>query len=80
MQALLILSRMDLAADARAADALDEIERKRRPDGRWAADGYWWRATGESSTELVDWWRGQPNPMITLNALRVLKASGRLSI
>jgi hypothetical protein len=77
LQALLILSRMGLAADPRAADALDEIERKRRPDGRWAANGYWWRATGEVSTELVDWWRGEPNEMITVNALRVLKASGR---
>ena len=33
LQALLILSRMGLAADARAADALDQIERKRRPTG-----------------------------------------------
>ena len=80
LQALLILSRMDLVTDPRAADALDEIERKRRPDGRWTANGYWWRATGEVSTELVDWWRGEPNEMITLNALRVLKASGRLSL
>ena len=80
LQALLILSRMDLVTDPRATDALEEIERKRRPDGRWTANGYWWRATGEVSTELVDWWRGEPNEMITLNALRVLKASGRLSL
>jgi hypothetical protein len=80
LQALLILSRMGLVTDPRAADALDVVERKRRPDGRWAANGYWWRATGDVSTELVDWWRGEPNEMITLNALRVLKASGRLSI
>ena len=79
LQALLILSRMGLAADDRAADALDLIERKRRPDGRWAANGYWWRSTGDVSTELVDWWRGEPNEMITLNALRVLTASGRLA-
>ena len=79
LQALLVLSRMGLAADERAADALDLIERKRRPDGRWGANGYWWRSTGDVSTELVDWWRGEPNEMITLNALRVLKASGRLA-
>ncbi|HSU36061.1 MAG TPA: hypothetical protein VLJ88_10415 [Propionibacteriaceae bacterium] len=80
LQALLILSRMGLVSDPRAADALDVVEQKRRPDGRWAANGYWWRATGDVSRELVDWWRGEPNDMITLNALRVLKASGRLRL
>ena len=38
LQALLILSRMGLAADERAVDALDLIERKRRPDGRWGGE------------------------------------------
>lgn len=28
--------------------------------------------------ELADWGRGGPNEMITLNALRALKAAGRL--
>jgi hypothetical protein len=28
----------------------------------------------------VDWGRSGPNPMITLNALRILKAAGRLTL
>lgn len=41
LQVLLVLSRMDKLADPRAGDALDELERRRLPDGRWAADGRW---------------------------------------
>lgn len=31
-----------------------------------------------SNIEVVDWGRNGPNEMITLNALRVLKAAGRI--
>jgi hypothetical protein len=82
LQALLILSRMGLAADPRAAGALDEVERKRLPDGRWQPSGYWWRAPdakGSAAPDVVDWGRGGPNYMITLNALRILTAAGRLT-
>lgn len=79
LQALLILSRMGKITDPRASDALDELERRRRPDGRWAAEGRWWNPPGSKvSPEAVDWGEtGQANEMITLNALRVLKAAGR---
>jgi hypothetical protein len=80
LQALLILSRMSKAADPRAGDALDEIERRRLPDGRWRASGYWWNPPGSSTgQEVVDWGRTGPSEMITLNALRVLRAAGRLT-
>lgn len=78
--ALVFISRMGLAGDPRAAPALDELERRRGPDGRWAADGRWWRAPGGrgGSTEAVDWGQpGEPNEMITLNALRILRAANR---
>jgi hypothetical protein len=80
LQALLILSRMGMAKDPRTHDALDEVERRRRPDGRWSADWQWWNLDeGHKITEVVDWGRsGQPNEMLTLNALRVLRAAGRL--
>ncbi len=81
LQALLILSRMGKAGDRRASDALDELERRRLPDGRWAADGRWWSPPGsdQSAPEVVDWGEpGQANEMITLNALRALGAAGRL--
>jgi len=31
------------------------------------------------TAEVVDWGRSGPNEMITVNALRVLKAAGRLT-
>lgn len=78
-QALHQLRRMGLVTDPRAADALDIVEARRRPDGAWAARGYWWHDPGskQPNTEIVDWGRRQPNPMLTLNALRALKAAGR---
>ncbi|MGO8959926.1 MAG: hypothetical protein ACLQFR_21530 [Streptosporangiaceae bacterium] len=79
LHALLILSRMGVARDPRASDASDELERRRLPDGRWQAGGCWWRQPGSSLTpEAVDWGRSGPNETITLNALRVLRAAGRL--
>jgi hypothetical protein len=88
LQALLVLSRADRLSDPRVADALDLIESKRDDHGRWRPDGYYWgpRQTLELSSfgdapnaEVVDWGRDGPNEMITLNALRVLRAAGRLS-
>jgi hypothetical protein len=79
-QALLVLSRMGKVSDPRAGDALDELERRRLPDGRWQPAGYWWRPPPSTvAAEVVDWGRTGPNEMITLNALRMLRAAGRLS-
>jgi hypothetical protein len=80
LQALLLLSRMGRATDPRAGDALDELERQRLSDGRWHAKGYWWKPPGSTITpEAVDWGRSGPNQMVTLTALRVLRAAGRLT-
>lgn len=80
LQALLVLSRMGKADDPRASDALHELQRRRLPDGRWQPGGCWWKPPGSTVTpEVVDWGRSGPNEMITLNALRVLKAAGRLT-
>ena len=82
LQALLVLFRMGKAADPRAVDALDELEQRRLPDGRWRAHGQWWKPAGSKVTpEVVDWSpSGEPNPMVTLNALRVLGAAGRVDL
>ena len=79
LQGLLVLSRLGVVRDPRAVDALDELERRRLPDGRWRPSGYWWRKPGAAgaNVEVVDWGRGEPSEMLTLNALRVLKAAGR---
>jgi hypothetical protein len=79
LQALLVLSRMGRAGDPRAADALELVESRRLPDGRWRAGGRWWKPPGTkgSNVEVVDWGRSGPNEMITLNALRVLRAAAK---
>jgi hypothetical protein len=78
LHALLVLSRMGLAGDERCADALDVLERRRLPDGRWRPGSYYWNPPGsERSEEAVDWGRSAPSEPITLNALRVLRAAGR---
>jgi hypothetical protein len=80
LQALLVLSRLGKAGDPRASDGLDELERRRLPHGCWQAGGYWWKPPPSSNTpDVVDWGRSGPNEMVTLNALRVMGAAGRLA-
>jgi hypothetical protein len=83
LQELVILSRAGRLADPRTKEALDIVEKKRRSDGLWHAEDYYWNLKQRTSTkvkvsnvEVVDWGRKGPNELITLNALRVLKSSG----
>ncbi len=80
LQGLLIISRLGMAKDSRTTEALDVLESKRLPDSTWRPEGYYWRPPGGkgSQVEVVDWGRGAPNYMITLNAIRVLRAAGRI--
>lgn len=82
LAALRLLYRMGKLSDPRARPALDLLESKRRPDGRWAADQQWWKPPTSRFAhqhEVVDWGMPkQPSEMITLNALRILHAAGRL--
>ncbi|MGZ4665812.1 MAG: hypothetical protein ACXV5Q_12455 [Frankiaceae bacterium] len=75
LQALLVLSRMQLTGDPRCRDAVAVLERRRRQDGRWQPGAYWWKPPGtpHGTAEAVDWGRSAPSEMITLNALRVLR-------
>ena len=77
LQALVVLARMGLADDPRAADGVELVESRRPPDGRWRAGGRWWKRPGSkgSNVDVVDWGSG-PSELLTLNALRVLKAAG----
>jgi len=78
LQGLLVLGRLGRLNDVRAHDALGALVELRRPDGSWHANGYWWNPPGSArAPEAVDWRRRGPNEMITLNALRVLRAAGR---
>jgi hypothetical protein len=77
-QALVVLARMGLVRDPRAAEGLDLLEERRLPEGRWRAGGRWWKPPGSTggNVEVVDWGTG-PSEMLTLHALRVLRAAGR---
>jgi hypothetical protein len=79
LHGLKILIPLDKLKDKRCQEALDLIESKRRPDGTWHAEGYYWCPPGRkgANSEAADWGRGGPNEWITLNALRVLRAAGR---
>lgn len=86
LQALVILSRAEKLSDPRTKEVLDIIESKRDKQKLWRSEGYFWRPLTSSKfvgsdaprKEVVDWGRRGPNEMITLNALRVLRAAGRL--
>jgi hypothetical protein len=82
LQALLILSRRGPLTDPRMQKALDVVASKRLSEGAWPVEGNYWRPPGTrgSNVEVVGWGRRGPNTMITLNALRVLKAAGRLTL
>jgi hypothetical protein len=86
LQELTILSRAGKLDDPRTKEALDIVEKKRGPYGLWHADDYYWsmRRTpltktkmNVSNVEIVDWGQKSPNKMITLNAIRALKAARR---
>ncbi len=80
----MILSRAGKLDDPRTREALELILAKRGPDGLWRPEAYHWTIPRKptklkrSNIEVVDWGRRAPNRMITLNALRVLKAAARL--
>jgi hypothetical protein len=79
LQALRVLERTGKLSDPRTREALELLESKRSKDGTWQAEGRFWRRgpAHAANTEVVDWGDRGPNEMITLNALRVLTASGR---
>ena len=86
LQELVILARAGKLAGSRTRQAIDLVEKKRGPDGLWRPEGYYWSMRRKiskinvSNVEIVDWGRSGPNEFITLNAMRVLKASGRVRI
>jgi len=85
LQALIALQRAGKLGDPRTKEAIDLVELKRGVDGLWRPEGYYWNLKRKmrsklatSNVEIVDWGRNAPNEMLTLNALRILKAAGRI--
>ena len=67
------------ARDAAERTAALFLSHRRNADGLWRAGTTWWRPPGSrgSNVEVVDWDNRAPSPMVTLNALRILRAAGR---
>src|SRR3990172_8468766 len=63
------MTALGYAGDPRMREALDHLESKRLPDGRWKLD--------HTNGDLVIEPRGRPSKMITFLALRALRRAGR---
>jgi hypothetical protein len=84
--ALKVMGEAGRLADPRCDEALDLLESRRLPDGGWRAEGRHYRVVREPANggSLVPWGtvsrRGEMNPFVTLDALYVLRAAGRLHV
>ncbi|HEX3283189.1 MAG TPA: hypothetical protein VHT50_00700, partial [Mycobacterium sp.] len=76
------LAEADLLGDDRCRDGLDLLESKRLPDGGWAAEGKYYNAPGARGQAEIVGWGGvnarKANEWVTVDALAVLHAAGRL--
>ncbi|RJQ04074.1 MAG: hypothetical protein C4551_11145 [Bacillota bacterium] len=82
--ALKVMAETGYIDDPRCAEALDLLESKRLPDGGFPAEKRYWhhREKAGSGLETVDWGptgKTRSNDWVTVDALRVLKASRRLA-
>ncbi len=78
---LRVLAESGPIGDPRATEALDLLEEKRGEDGRWVIEAVHFGRPGskDRTPEIVDWGVGQPSEPVTLAAMQVLRAAGRLS-
>lgn len=80
------MARIGRITDPRCADALDLLERKRLPDGGWPAEKRYYTVsprTMKASTDYVDWGgtsAKRMNEWVTVDALAVLRAAGRIRV
>ena len=76
LQALVVMNRLGLVADPRAADGVELLRRRRKRNGRWAASSPWWKPPGGTRTaEAVDWRIDDAaDRLVTLRSLTVLRA------
>jgi hypothetical protein len=80
------MKEIDKIRDARCADALDLLEEKRLPGGGWPAEGRHYKVSSKrmvAGADYVDWGgtsRSRINEWVTVDALSVLSAAGRLRV
>jgi len=76
LHGLAMLMRAGALPDAQAHDALDLLRQQQQPDGRWVPAGaQYWRGTTGTYGDPAGWSPTTASQMLTLNALRVLRAS-----
>ncbi len=75
LEAMLALAELGVAHDPAMDDALDQIERRRTPDGRWLLDD---SLNGKMLANVER--KGRPSKWITLRALSVLTHFGRVEV
>jgi len=82
--ALKVMAEAGYIHDPRCSEALDALESKRLPDGGWRAEGKHYKVieVPASGGSMVAWGlvsrKKVMNPFVTLEALTVLRAAGRL--
>lgn len=83
---LLAMRAIGRLTDRRCSEALDLLEEKRLPDGSWPAERKYYRVSPRAlaaNADFVDWGgtssrRG--NEWVTVDALAVLRAAGRIEV
>jgi hypothetical protein len=77
LTALRVFGRLGRLTEPRVQEAIDIVDAKRGRDGLWRAEvAYWKRGKNARHRDVVDWGQGSTE-ILTLNALRVLRAAGR---
>ena len=85
LHGLKVMAEAGLLGDPRCTKALDLLESKRLPDGGWPAEArhYQVRDPAGAGAELVDWGgtgKRRSNEWVTVDALHVLRAAGRIEV
>jgi len=77
LHGLLMLTRAGALPDARAEEAIALLRDQQRADGRWVPSGpQYWKGASSLYGDAARWTTLSASQMLTLNALRVLKAVG----
>jgi hypothetical protein len=76
LHGLLMLSRAGALSDRRTGAAIELLRSQQQASGRWEMSGSYWRGTEGLYGDAAGWTRDTAGQMLTLNALRVLKAAG----
>ena len=83
LRGLKAMAEMGLVGDRRCSDALDLLQEKELPGGGWPAEKRFYKVAGglQLHADYVDWGgtsQRKMNEWVTTDALRVLRAAGRI--